>query len=231
MKKFLIQALVVLLIFLIGPKEVLAQMARPIRYVALGDSYTIGTGVAPHQAWPQLLADHLSDEGIVTTLAANLARNGWTSEQVIQFQLPMMEAARPDFVTLLIGVNDWVQGVDTVTFRRNIQSILDNIIPKIHRSDYCIVLTIPDFSVTPVGEQFRHRGDIRTGLQEFNAILIEEARARNLKIVDLFSLSQNMADDPQWVALDGLHPSKEAHRQWEEKIFPVAFEILTMKKD
>jgi lysophospholipase L1-like esterase len=39
---------------------------QSIRYLALGDSYTIGQSVAENERWPNQLATALSDEGVQT---------------------------------------------------------------------------------------------------------------------------------------------------------------------
>ncbi len=103
-------------------------MLRPaLRYVALGDSYTIGTSVVPADRWPDQLVARLASawEGSRrSTLVDNLGVNGSTSDDVIRRELPRLWPLRPEFVSLLIGVNDVVQGgahrcVSRGTWRRS----------------------------------------------------------------------------------------------------------------
>src|SRR5437868_3392847 len=82
-----------------------------IRYVAIGDSYTIGEGAEPREAWPVLLTKHLQANGIDIDLVANPSRTGWTTLNAIDRELPVFVQEKPTFATLMIGVNDWVQGV------------------------------------------------------------------------------------------------------------------------
>src|SRR6266705_1287050 len=89
-----------------------------IRYVAIGDSYSIGEGASPNDSWPALLTRHLNDKGLHVDLVANPSRTGWTTQQAIDRELPVFVAAKPNFATLQIGVNDWVQGVDENSFRK-----------------------------------------------------------------------------------------------------------------
>src|SRR5947209_6987541 len=105
-----------------------ADAASKIRYIALGDSYTIGEGASPNESWPTLLAQHLNREGIHIDLIANPSRTGWTTKDVIDKELPIFRDLKPDFGTLLIGVNDWVQGVDAETFRHRFVFIVDQML-------------------------------------------------------------------------------------------------------
>ena len=53
-----------------------------MRYVALGDSYTIGTSVLPAERWPNQLVAALAPAGPTLDLIANLGVNGYTSAEV-----------------------------------------------------------------------------------------------------------------------------------------------------
>src|SRR6266436_1157639 len=83
-----------------------------IRYVAIGDSYSIGEGASPNESWPALLTRHLNAQGVHVDLVANPSRTGWTTQQAIDLELPIFLGSKPNFGTLQIGVNDWVQGID-----------------------------------------------------------------------------------------------------------------------
>ena len=200
--------------------------AQLIRYVAVGDSYTIGTGIQPEESWPSILTKKLSSQGIPIEITANLGKNGWTTQDVINAQLPIYKTLKPDFATLLIGVNDWVKEVDAKTFRLNLGKLMDDMITQLPQKDHLVVITIPDFSVTPTGSQFALGRNIPEGIAEFNSIIIEEAKRRNLKVVDIYPLTQKMKDDRSLIAEDGLHPSSLEYQLWEKLIYPEAEKIL-----
>src|SRR5688572_25336744 len=82
---------------------------KTIRYVALGDSYTICTGAKANESWPVILTQHLNEQGLKTELIANPSRNGFTTQNLIDNELSVFDDAKANFVTLCIGVNDWVQ--------------------------------------------------------------------------------------------------------------------------
>ena len=202
------------------------QNAKMINYLPLGDSYTIGTGALEKEAWPYLLAEHLNANKISCRLLDNPARNGFTTQDLINKELPLVKKLRPDFVTLLIGVNDWVQGVTTTNYHKNLIYILDEVEREITDRKNIILVTIPDFGVTPSGKEYSHGKNISEGISEFNELIKLEARKRGLSLVDIFVLSKKMGDDTSLIAHDGLHPSAREYAMWEAMILPEAIKLL-----
>ena len=196
----------------------LAASQSSIRYVALGDSYTIGSGGPPENSWPAVITERLQKKGIPLELVANLGREGWTTQDLIDFELPVFIKIHPDCVSVLIGVNDWVQGVDRSDFEEHFHFILDKILEVVPDHNRVIVVTIPDFSVMPAGSQFSGGRDISSGIASFNQIIKKEAALYGLKVVDLYPLSQTMGGDPTLSASDGLHPSAKGYALWADLI-------------
>lgn len=209
-----------------GNSSATASVPETIRYAAIGDSYSIGEGASPRQAWPALLARHLTDSGTSVGLVANPSRTGWTTYQALDEEMPVWRAAHPNFASVQIGVNDWVQGVDAKAFQQRLVALLDAIQQVIPNTNRLFLVTIPDFSVTPTGAMFARGRDIAAGLTEFNNIIKAEGARRGLTVVDIFALSQKMRDDATLIAPDGLHPSAKEYALWEEMIFPVAQALL-----
>lgn len=197
-----------------------------IRYVALGDSYTICEGASADESWPVILTKHLNEKNIPVELVANPSRTGWTTQDLIDNELAIFDSSKPDFATLCIGVNDYFQGIDTSIFHKNLIHILDHVQGKLSDKTKLILITIPDYSVTPFGAKYAVGRDVPKGLTEFNNIILAEAKRRNLKSVDLFEISKGMKDDATLVAKDGLHPSAKEYALWEKLILPVAESLL-----
>jgi lysophospholipase L1-like esterase len=206
--------------------EVYMNKDKAVRYIALGDSYTICEGAQINQSWPRLLEGHLKEKGMNVELVANPSVTGYTTQNLIERELPVFEKSDADFVTLLIGVNDWVHGVDTEMFTQNLRYIIDQVQGKIKDKKKIILITIPDFGVTPTGAMYSGGRDISAGIAEFNAIILKEAQKRGLPSVDIFQLSKGMKNDPGLIARDGLHPSAREYALWEELILPVAVDLL-----
>jgi len=197
-----------------------------IRYVAIGDSYSIGEGATPNESWPALMMRHLKAQGVDVDLVTNPSVTGWTTKQAIDRELPIFVESKPNFGTLLIGVNDWVQGIDETTFRKHFTYLLDRMLEVLPNKKRLLVVTIPDFGVTPTGPKYARGRNISEGLTRFNQIVTEQAKKRGLSVVDVFELSKKMGSDRSLVAADGLHPSAKEYAEWEKIIFPVALELL-----
>lgn len=195
------------------------------RYVALGDSYTIGEGVAPEERWPNVLTRRLVDAGVDIDLIANPSVTGWTTNQLIEHELPVLETSDATFVTLLIGVNDWVQDVPAGDFRDRLEAIMDRVQEALPDPLKILLVTIPDFSVTSEGPTYSRGRDISGGIARFNAIIADVGAFRGIPVVDIFPLSQQLTA-PVYVGADGLHPSGAAYARWAELIFPVAHRML-----
>jgi len=207
-------------------QEKIDQQAERIRYAAIGDSYSIGEGASPDESWPALLTRHLNAQGLHVDLVANPSRTGWTTQQAIDRELPIFIESKPNFATLQIGVNDWVQGVDENSFRRRFTVLADRMLEALPNKNRLLIVTIPDFGVTPTGPRYARGRNISNGILSFNKIIAEEATNRGLRLVDIFELSKKMGTDRSLVATDGLHPSAKAYAEWEKIIFPAAVELL-----
>lgn len=193
-----------------------------MRYVALGDSYTIGTSVRPAESWPSQLVAKLPQ----LELAANLGVNGYTSRDLIDDELPPLPGLQPEFVTLQIGVNDVVQGVLEGTYRANADLIVDLILGLVS-TDRLLCLATPDYTVTPLGAAFGPPELARAGIERVNSLLADACAARGIRFVpDIFSISQAAEHDRALVAEDGLHPSAVQYARWVDVIQSAVEEML-----
>src|SRR2546423_9225959 len=179
-------------------------MAQPktdkIRYAVIGDSYSCGEGAKPSESWPTLLTQNLKAQGVDVDLVSNPSVTGWTTKDAIDKELPKFVNSNPNFATLLIGVNDWVQGIDETTFRNRFSYLLDQMLAVLPNKKHLLVVTIPDFGVTPTGGKYARGRNIHDGISQFNKIATEEAHKRGLEVVDIFPLSKKIGHDKSLVA-------------------------------
>ncbi|MES2678469.1 MAG: SGNH/GDSL hydrolase family protein [Bacteroidota bacterium] len=202
------------------------QKNNSLEYLPLGDSYTICTGAEENDSWPLLLTRHLNENKISTKLLVNPARNGYSTQDLINYELPLLKKLNPGFVTILIGVNDWVRGVPAPVFKKNLVYILDEVQKSVPGKKNIILISIPDFGVTPQGKSYGGGRNISAGISEFNAIIRTEAKNRGLALVDIFGVSKQMEKDVTLVAADGLHPSAKEYAVWEKMILAESLKLL-----
>ena len=197
-----------------------------VRYVALGDSYTIGTATrTPAERWPDQLVARRSASSPTLELIDNLGVNGFTSRDLIEVELPALPALEAGFVTVLIGVNDVVQGVGEATYRENVSLILDDLLSRLPPSRL-LVVTTPDYTVTPRGGDFGDPAAQAEAIRRFNAVAVELADERGISVVDIHDLSVEAETDRSLVADDGLHPSGAQYARWVDRIAPVVEDVL-----
>ena len=193
-----------------------------MRYVALGDSYTIGTSVAPTERWPDQLAARIPS----LELVANPAVNGYTSADLLRDELPVLDRLDVEFATVLIGVNDVVQGVGESAYARNAHDILDELLSRLP-ADRVLGVATPDYTVTPKGGDYGAPASIRERIASANRVMREACELRGITFVaEIFEISQAAREDPSLVAFDGLHPSGAQYRLWVDAIAPAVESLL-----
>ena len=143
----------------------------------------------------------------------------------IELELPQLDALRPGFVTLLIGVNDVVQGLPEDGYRRNVGVILDDLVARVGPGRIMIVTT-PDYTVTPAGADYGDPAQQAARIRTNNGIIWSLAAARGIVVVDIYDLSLRASTDRSLVASDGLHPSGAQYALWVVRILPVVEVLL-----
>jgi len=191
-----------------------------LRYIALGDSYTIGTGVGHRDRWPDQLVAALGPNEPTIDLVANLGVNGYTTGDLIRHELPALDRLRPEVVTLLIGVNDVVRGIATTAYVANLRTILDELVGRVG-AERIVTVAVPDYTVTPAGADYGDPAQRHDGIVAANTAMAREAADRGVAFVDVFDVSLLARDDRTLVAADGLHPSGRQYGLWVDRIAPV----------
>jgi acyl-CoA thioesterase-1 len=202
-----------------------------VRFVALGDSYTIGTSVGSAERWPDQLVKVLREEAAgrgataPLELVGNPAVNGYTTRDVIRDELPQLESLKPEIVSLLIGTNDVIQGVGPSEYVRNLATILDAVIAEVGEGRVFGVTT-PDYTVTPAGADYGDPTARARTIGDYNTLFAATLARRGIAVVDIHDISLRAAADRSLVAADGLHPSGRQYGMWVERIAPVVSRIL-----
>jgi len=190
-----------------------------IRYLALGDSYTIGTGLENEaQNFPSLLARRLTAETGIDVALSNLGVNGYTTTDLIREELPVARNARPELVSILIGANDIVQGSDEATYGGRLQQIYQAITELGVPAARVLAISIPDFSPLPGAAPFGSPSGLRARIDAFNEIARSEAVAQGFLHADITAISREENHGNDWLASDGLHPGPAQHRAFADHL-------------
>lgn len=195
------------------------------RYLALGDSYTIGESVDEAERFPNQLAAMLATEDLSVGVTI-IARTGWTTNELWQgIQSATIEPPY-DLVSLLIGVNNQYRRYDINEYREEFKFLLGKAIEYAGGDvKRVIVFSIPDWGVTPFAAG-RDAMKIAEEIDAFNQVNLDESQKAGAYYVDVTPVSRRAADDGALIASDGLHPSGSMYAQWAELALPIALEIL-----
>lgn len=195
--------------------------------LSLGDSYTIGVGVREQDRWPVQLTDIICKQGLSYVAPTIVAENGWSTDELLAAAVDADLADCYSLVTLLIGVNNQYRGWPVDTFRSEFIELLNFCSSKSgNRRDRVIVLSIPDWGVTPFGIHQGRQGVSRE-IDLFNRVILEETNRNNSHFVDVTGISRKVSDaqGEALLAEDGLHPSGSMYRDWAERVARLVLEM------
>lgn len=191
--------------------------AESLRYLALGDSYTIGESVLATKRFPIQLVQELLQSGLDVAPPVVIARTGWTTTNLLNAVASANLSNEFDLVTLLIGVNNQFQGKSIQQYKKEfITLLLKSIALAEGDKENVIVLSIPDYGYTPYGES--NQEAISSEIDKFNAVNKQVADSIGVSYFDITPISRNGLSDPSLVASDGLHPSAMMYEQWVDLI-------------
>jgi acyl-CoA thioesterase-1 len=197
----------------------------PIKYLALGDSYTIGQSVCETCRFPEQLKNRLYTLNYKNSFDLNIiARTGWTTENLISAINGQNLSNDYDLVTLLIGVNNQYQGNSFSDYEKEFPELVNKAI-YLAKGDKknIIVLSIPDYAYTPFGIG---NTTISKEIDQYNDFAQSYCSKNNIVFINITTITRQGLSDPSLVASDNLHPSEKAYRLFVDQILPKAVEIL-----
>lgn len=188
-----------------------------LRYLALGDSYTIGTSVEVAERFPVQLAKALQQKGIKIQKPKIIARVGWSTDQLsVAMDRENLTGTTWDLVTLLIGVNNQYRGGSLEQYKLEFENLLKRAIDLAGKDKKkVIVLSIPDYGVTPFGQRFQ-AGRISREIDEFNAANKKISENYGVAYCDITPISKEALKEKDLIAKDLLHPSGKMYGRWVE---------------
>ncbi len=208
-----------LLILLSSLSNLYAQITpgdKKLRFLALGDSYTIGKKVAPEERWPEQLSDSLESLGFTVEETYIRAVTGWTTGDLLFSLETSPPDLAPNLVSLLIGVNNQYQNRSISEYESEFEELLQIALNYVQgNKDMVFVLSIPDYAFTPFGRGMQETSD---EIDAFNAINKKITDRYGIPYVNITDISRMGLDEPDLVATDGLHPSGKQYTLWVQRI-------------
>ena len=184
------------------------------RYLALGDSYTIGEQVLPSDSFPFQLTSQLQQLGLAIAEPEIIAKTGWTTGELLEGIREAAPEGPFDLVTLLIGVNNQYRGLPVATYEHEFEELLLRAIEfAAGRSERVAVVSIPDWGVTPYAAE-RNGARIAADIDQYNAIAANICRQAEVVFVEITEGTREAATDPSLLTGDGLHPSGKEYARW-----------------
>jgi lysophospholipase L1-like esterase len=212
----IIQLLLISLFLTVNGFAQVIKVMEPVRFLALGDSYTIGQSVTVNNRWPNQFVAELGRQGYNVEELRIIAQTGWTTaslQNAINQQMPLNGYT---LVTLLIGVNNQFQGGSIDTYTVQFEELLQQAIFLAgNNPQHVFVLSIPDYAYTPYGN-----GNplISAEIDLFNGVNRFITSTYNIRYIDITPISRLGLSNPYLIADDGLHPSGDMYRLWVEEI-------------
>lgn len=203
--------------------DVMAQLVIEdnVKFLALGDSYTIGESVIPTERWPAQLMDSLNARGLEFVDCKIIAVTGWRTDNLRDAIRHAKIKEEYTLVSLLIGVNNYYQGKSVESYKPEFEELLQTAIGLTGGyKSRVFVLSIPDYGYTPFGKDKQEV--ITKGIDEFNSANEEISKKFGVKYFNITDITRRGLSEPDLVAFDGLHPSGKMYAEWVGRILSEA---------
>ena len=207
------------------PTPVVPGFPQPNTWLALGDSYTIGQGVAAAERYPAQTVEFLAQKNISINSPTYIATTGWTTID-LQNAIKSKNPENHTIVSLLIGVNDQYQKRDTTGYRQRFAGLLGNAIALANgKKENVFVLSIPDYSVTPYAST-SDTARMRIEIDWFNQINKSVTASYGCPYLDITVFTREGRTNRDLISGDGLHPSGIDYKRWADQLATLIQKVL-----
>ena len=196
------------------------------KYLALGDSYTVGEQVPLFESFPYQTVQLLRRKGLPVLAPEIVAKTGFTTDELLHRMDETVFLPSYDFVTLLIGVNNQYRGRGTDTFTPELNTLAGKAIAFAGgQAQRVVMLSIPDWGVTPFAKE-KDAGEIQRAIDKYNTVCEETAKRLNMHFINITNRQRIHGHEEDYLAADGLHPSGREYGLWAESVGEIAAKIL-----
>ncbi len=215
--------------------------AGTLRWVALGDSLTVGHGAVPEQSYPSRVAALSHATSSKLELVKNLGNGGHTLAKVQLLQMTRLGLYQPDVVSIWVGTNDALLNAvmekkfdlasrealptSPENFQRRVHDTIDKL--QKHSVKHIFIGKLHDVANLPVAQDWddEKRAYIKSLADQYNAIF--ETAAQENDRVSLVPLDQIPSlVDPFLYMRDGIHPKPQVYVNVAQAFWTVMQEKL-----
>lgn len=188
------------------------------KYLALGDSYTIGELVAAEDNFPNQFCRIINEHGEHFDTPTIIAQTGWTSDELMNAIAVAKPSFDHDLVSLLVGVNNQYRSLNIDTYYWQFYSLLcQAILFARSNPQNVIVVSIPDWGLTPFNKD-RDEQIVSAEIDQYNNINRELAGKLGTKYLDITHSTRLHASDSNFLATDLLHYSATEYEIWARQL-------------
>ena len=189
-----------------------------IKYLALGDSYTIGESVEENERWPNQLVSRLEKKFNYSVKLQIIAKTGYTTGELLEEINKTNISMNNDYVSLLIGVNNQFRDLDISIFEKELNILLDKSIEFANgEKENVFILSIPDWGVTPYGIK-KNRDSVSKEIDNHNLLISELTKSKGLAYYNITKISRQINQIDGLISIDSLHPSGKMYSMWVDEI-------------
>ena len=211
------------------PENITVLEEDSIRYLALGDSYTIGERVPVAMRWPVQLTEQLKQKGVAVEEPRIIAQTGWTTGELLEAMDLQLNNEKFDLVSVLIGVNNQYRGQSLEAYEKDLHEIFNRALTHSETGAAGVfAVSIPDYGMTPFGAENSEK--TAEELDAFNAVFQKVAAEYEVDFYNITPISRKAKEDLSLIADDDLHPSGKMYKMWVDLIYPEVREKLSAEK-
>jgi acyl-CoA thioesterase-1 len=200
----MIYRLFLIFLFILSPVTLQAKTI-----LIVGDSISAAYAIPVEKGWVSLLEQRLSEQKTVHKVV-NASIVGETTFGGVMRLLPLLEKHQPDIVVIELGGNDGLMGADLNDIENNLITMVGMV--KETNSD---VLLVPMQMPPNYGQKY---------MQGFASIYQQVAEKANISLTTF--IYKDIAEVPDLMMSDGIHPVESAHPIMLENIWPSLSALL-----
>ena len=143
----------------------------------------------------------------------NLGISGIHLHEALSEELPLALSTSPNLITIWLVANDFVGGVTYDDYIHDLNTLLQQLHTSTHSR--IVMADLPDLTRLPAfaNESPAQKSQMLNAIQQWNTGIAQLAHKYGVVLVDLFSQGSRLTAHPEYISIDGFHPSPSGYVQ------------------